>query len=252
MRQLTAAVAVAAVSMLVASCGDSNDKGSGSSTTATNTSTASTKSPVAQAALANSFLTPAEIDTLLGVTGTKSKERIDKLQDDSPKPQPDGWKFPEECISAVGSVEAPVYNGSGYTAVIGDDDVTSLNNDQDIELAQALVLFPSAKEANDFLATSTQRWSACGDRQVVAPAYQDNPEITWKFGPFANANGILSTTASSSVPGRNGGPGMTITIGRALTVRNNVAIDVVLMRKEDQATLAAKAAGQIGDKVDKQ
>jgi hypothetical protein len=31
MRQLTAAVAVAAVSMLVAACGDSNEKGSGSS-----------------------------------------------------------------------------------------------------------------------------------------------------------------------------------------------------------------------------
>lgn len=251
MRQLTAAVAVAAVSILVASCGDSNDKGSGSSTTAATTSATSTKPPVAQAALANAFLTPAEVDAVLGVTGSKSKERIDKLQDDSPKPQA-GWTFPNECISAVGAVEAPVYNGSGFTAVIGDDDVTSLNNDQDIELAQALVLFPSAKEANDFFATSSQKWAACGDRTVVQPATPDSAEITWKFGPFANANGILSTTASSSVKDRNGGPDLSITVGRALTVRNNVVIDVLLMRKTDQATNAVKVAGQIGDKVDKQ
>ncbi|HTR32476.1 MAG TPA: sensor domain-containing protein [Gaiellaceae bacterium] len=251
MRQLTAAVAVAAISTLVAGCGNSDDKGSGSSSPSASATTtaAASKSPVAQAALGNLLLTPAEVDTLLGVTGSKSKEKINKLQDDIPKPQP-GWKFPDECVYGLGPVETPVYNGSGFTAVVGDDDVTAMGNDQDIEIAQAVVLFPSAKEASDLFTTSSQRWPACGDRQFTAPASADSPEITWKFGPFANANGILTTTASSSVAGNNGGPPMTVTVGRALTVRNNVVIDILLMRK-DLADFPAKVAGQIGDKVDK-
>jgi len=250
MRQLTAAIAVAAVSMLVASCGDSDDKGSGSSTSAATTTAAAAKPPIAQAALGNYLLTPAEIDTLFGIAGTRSKEKIDKLQDDSPKPQPN-WKFPEECVYAVGPVEAPVYNGSGFTAVTGDDDVTDLKNDQDIEVAQALVLFPSAKEANDFFTNSTQRWPNCSNREVTSPAGPDSGELTWKFGAVANDKGILSTTVSSSAKGANGSPDMTITVGRALTVRNNVVVDVLLMRKEDQAKFAAKFAGQVGDKLDK-
>jgi hypothetical protein len=195
------------------------------------------------------LLTPAEIDALLGVSGSKSKEKINKLQDDSPKPQPN-WKFPDECVYALGPVEAPVYANSGYTAVTGDDDVTNLQSDQDIELAQAVVLFPSAKEANDFFAASTQRWPACANREITAPASTDSPEIGWKMGPFANANGILSITVSSTAKDSNGGPGVTLTVGRALTVRNNVVIDVLLLRK-DPADLAAKVAGGIGDKVDK-
>ena len=98
---------------------------------------------------------------LLGVTGTASTEKIDKLQDDAAK-QP-GRKIPDECNYAQGPAEAPVYAGSGNTAVSGNTDSTSLNNDQDIMLGQVVVLYPSAKEANDFFTTSAQRWPARAD-----------------------------------------------------------------------------------------
>ena len=153
MRRLTVGVAVAAVAMSIAACGGSKGSGPAASTTGTTTTTttSSSKPPIAQAALANLLLTPAEVDGLLGVTGTASKDKIDKLQDDTTgTPGPPGWKFPDECLYAKGPVVAPVYAGSGNTAVSGDMDTTNLNNDQDIMMGQAVVLFPSAKEANDF------------------------------------------------------------------------------------------------------
>ena len=243
MRQLTAGIAVALLSMSAAACGGGNQSAPASSTT----TTTSTKPPVAEAALGDLLLTPAEIDTVLGVTGSKSKQKLAKLADDTPK-QAGGWKFPDECVYALGPAEAAVYAGSGNTAVNGDDDATTLNTDQDIEVAQVVVLFPSSKEANDFFTTSSQRWPACADRQFTMPAADNNPEIAWKTGPFSNANGTLGITVTNNMNIPNAA--VTLTYQRALTVRNNVVIDVAVMRK-DPADFGVKVAGQIADKVDK-
>lgn len=246
MRRFTAAIVVAASAAVVAACGGGNHGEPSSSTT----TTTSTKPPIAQPALAGLLLTPAEIDTLFGVTGTKSKVTVDKLQDDVAKQAtgPGAVKLPDECDYILGPAEAPVYANSGNTAVSGDDDTTSLGDDQDVEVGQALVLFPSAKEASDFFNASAQRWPACASRQIDQPATADGPESSWKVGPFANSNGTLSVTPSVSI----GGPTpMTISAQRALTVRNNVIVDVVAVRK-DPADFAVKVANQIADKVAKQ
>jgi hypothetical protein len=180
---------------------------------------------------------------------TASKEKIDKLQDDSTStPGPPGWKFPDECVYAKGPAATPVYAGSGNTAVSGDMDTTSLGNDQDVMVGQAVMLFPSAKEANDFFTTSAQRWPACADRQITEPV---SPQTTYKIGPFSDANGILSVTQATTMS-MTGQPGvMTVSVQRALTARNNVVVDVVLMRK-DPADLGVKVAAQIAGKIDKQ
>ncbi|OBF12717.1 hypothetical protein A5730_03285 [Mycobacterium sp. ACS4054] len=247
MRQLSTAVAVAATGVLVVACGGSNGSGSGSSTTT------STAPPVAQAALSGLLLSSADLDAALGVTGSKSKEKNDKLKDDAAKqPWPAGWKFPDDCVYAFGPGQAPVYAGSGYTAVSGDDEVASLppnSNEPDPEVEQVLVLFPTAKEAGAFFAQSAQRWPACANRQFTTPAGQDTPETGWQVGPVTNSNGTLSTTLTMTMRD-NGNVLLTITAQRALTVRNNVAIDVSALRKDPDS--AVKVAGQIAGRVDKQ
>ncbi|MCV7397224.1 sensor domain-containing protein [Mycobacterium paraseoulense] len=248
MRQLSAVVSAVAIGFLGAACGNSNQGGSGSSTTT------STRPPVAQAALAGFLLTSAEMDSALGATGSKSKEKNDKLQDDNAKqPWPAGWKFPDDCLYAMGPGEAPVYAGSGYTAASGDEQVATLpanSNEPDPEVDQVLVLFPSAKEANAFFTTSAQRWPACANRQFTTPAGTDTPETAWQVGPVSNARGVLSTTLTMTLRD-NGNVLLSMTCQRALTVRNNVAIDVGAVRK-DPADLAVKLVGQIAGKVDKQ
>lgn len=261
MRQLAAVVAVASIGMFVAAC--DNDKESGPSSSTSTTTTTPTKPPVAQAALAGLLLTPAELDGVLGVTGTKSKEKIDKPYDDNAKQQfPNGWKFPDDCIYGLNPAEASVYANSGFTAVTGEDDVAALPpeaNQPDPEVTQAVVLFPSADKANAFFTASAQKWPACNNREFTTPGSGDAPEMKWKMGTATNANGVLSNTLSltiaSNSPGNTppptGGTLPTIACQRALTVRNNVVIDASACR-QDPADQAVKVVGQIGAKVDKQ
>ncbi|WP_245835963.1 sensor domain-containing protein [Mycobacterium rhizamassiliense] len=208
---------------------------------------------MAEISLPNMLLSPAEVDTLLGVTGSKKDKSIDALKTDSPTDLfPKSYKFPDECLFITGAAEGSVYAGSGNTAVKGERDVApqpSGSNDQNPELTQALVLFPSADQANGFFTTSTQRWSACAGRQDTVPAEGDSPTITWKVGPLTNANGVLSATYEVSAS--KNGQSFSQSCQRALTVRNNVAIDTEVC-KPNVGDGAVTAANQIAGKVDKQ
>ena len=255
MRQLTAAVAIAAVGILVVSCGDKDDKkGSPSSSSSPSTTSATpSKTPLAEVTLPNLLLSPAEIDSLLGVTGSKKDKSIDALKTDNPADVfPKSYKFPDECLFITGAAESSIYAGSGNTAVKGERDSAPLpsgSNDPDPEVTQALVLFPSADQANAFFTSSTQKWPACANRQDTVPAEGDAPAITWKVGPVNNANGILSAT--SSISATKNGQSFSQNCQRALTVRNNVVIDTEAC-KQNVGDVAVNVASQLAGKVDKQ
>jgi PknH-like extracellular domain len=251
MRQFSVAVAVAITGLLIAACGGSNGGGPASTSSSTTTTTPS-KPPLAQAALANVLLTPAEIDSALGVTGAKSDKAIDQLNAENPADLfPKGYKFPDECVYITGAAAASVYAGSGNTAVHGERDSASIpgSSDPDPDVSQVVVLFPSAKEATAFFTTSAQRWPACANRKDNVVGDADGPDIAWQVGPVSNANGVLSTV--TSVTASKNGKGMTQACQRALTVRNNAVIDVEACRK-DPGNVAVDVANQIAGKVDKQ
>ena len=250
MRQSTTTLVLAAIGVLVAACGGSNQSGPASSTTTTTTTPA--RPPVAQPALAGLLLSTADIDGILGLTGTAAKEKADKLPDDSAKGWPQGWKWPAECLYAFDPGEAPVYAGSGYTAANGEDDVATLppgSNELDPEVTQVVVLFPSADAANAFFTTSSKNWPACANHEFTVPGDADNPEIAIKIGATSTANNTLTTTMNLTMT--KGSTTVTGACGRALTVRNNIAIDVSACRS-DPGDAATKVASQIASKVDKQ
>jgi PknH-like extracellular domain len=257
MRQLTAAAAITAIGLLVAACGG-NDQSSPASSTKTTTTTPTptptptpTQPPVAQAALPNLLLSPAEVDSALGMTGSTSQKKSDKLSDESVNQQwPQGWKFPTECVYAMNPGQTPMYANSGYIAVSGDDTSAAVpgSNDPNPEVTQFVVSFPSAKEANAFFTTSSQRWPACASRQFTAPGDADTPEVAFTVGQVSNANSILTTTVTANMTTKDG-KSMTIACQRALTIRNNIAIDVSGCRK-DPGDLAVKVANQIAGKAD--
>jgi PknH-like extracellular domain len=249
MRQLTAAVAVAAIGILVAGCGGGNGGRSASSSTAT-TAPSPSKPPLAQTALATLLLSPADVDAALGVNGIKLTDTADALTEDKTASTfTPGYKFPTECLYASEAGVAPVYAGSGNTAVHGVRDVLSLppeSNDPDPQVHQVVVLFPSAKEANAFFTASQKGWPACANRQDTVPGDANNPEIHWAVGPVSNANGILSTTVSLIVT--KDGSSTSASCQRALTARNNVVIDIEACRK-DSGDAAVNIASQIAAKV---
>jgi hypothetical protein len=254
MRQLTVAASIAAVAVLVTSCGG-KDKGGPASSTTTSTTTTTAPPPVAQNALMGVLLTPAELDGVLGVTGTRSASKVDRLNADDAQPFPGGWKWPAECLYASGPGEASVYANSGYTGVSGDIDVApqaGAPNEKPPSVNQQVVLFPSAKEANAFRNSSASSWPACANRQFSFPgaAVPGGPDLSptdWKVGPFVIANATLSITLTSTVHAPGGDE--TSNCQRALTVRNNVAIDVYGCRN-NLADLAINVVNQIGGKAD--
>lgn len=186
MRQLTAAAAVAAIGVLVTGCGGGNGGGSASSSSSASSSTTSatpSKPPLAQAALPSLLLTPADIDTVFGVTGSKSDKTFDALQpDETVNAFPKSYKFPDECVYITGPARAPVYAGSGNTAVHGERVKASLppgSSEQEPDVTQFVVLFASAEQASAFFTTASQRWPACANRQDTSPADGDTPAIHW-------------------------------------------------------------------------
>jgi hypothetical protein len=231
MRHLTAALVIASVCILTAGCSIGSNQGTKTSTTRS-TPTSTTPPALLDTALPGLLLSPEEVNAAMGATEmTVTKTRFE-MSDDSATMEP------RECLAVDGSAQAQVYADSGFTAV---RDQTLQDGDNFTHFAeQAVVLFPSAKQASAFVAASAQQWPACREYTHTQSG------SLWAAGPISNANGILSTTATQQNANE---PGWAC--GRALAVRNNVVIDVNTC-SANPADSAVNIANQIAAKVQPQ
>ncbi|HUM00233.1 MAG TPA: sensor domain-containing protein [Mycobacterium sp.] len=231
MRHLTAALVIASICILTAGCSSGSNQGT--KTSATRSTPTSTTPPVLlDTALPGLLLSPEEVNAAMGATEmTVTKTRFE-MSDDSATMEP------RECLAVDGSAQAQVYADSGFTAV---RDQTLQDGDNFTHFAeQAVVLFPSAKQASAFVSASAQQWPACHEYTHTQSA------SLWAAGPISNANGILSTTATQQNANE---PGWAC--GRALAARNNVVIDVNTC-SANPADSAVNIANQIAAKVQPQ
>jgi hypothetical protein len=142
---------------------------------------------------------------------------------------------PKECVGIDGSAQARVYAGNNLTAVRTQ---TLQDGYHYTHLAeQAVVLFPSARQAGAFFTASAQQWQACHQYAYVGLKSQ------WTVGSVSNTNNTLSTTATQQ---RANAPSNGC--GRALALRNNVVIDVTTC-SANPADSALTIANQISAKV---
>jgi hypothetical protein len=237
-RQLTAALAVAGICILTAGCSGGNNQGTTTSTTTstiTSTTTSTTAPPVAEAALDGLLLSPAEVDTAMGATGMTVTATSTSMADDITV-APEAPKDRTACVGVVGIAEAPVYAGSGSTAV-RDQLLEGPSDNGALSADQSVVLFPSADQAAAFFADSAQRWSACHQ--------STQKDSVPTVGPVSNTNGTLST--SLTYQNENAPDSV---CERALTVNNNVAIDVSTCGAPSDS--AVKIAEQIAAKLPRQ
>jgi hypothetical protein len=211
MRQL--ALALASACIFVASC------------------SSSTHPPVAVGALDGLLLSPAEIEIAMNANGITVYETSTEMSDDSAN-IPD-----QDCRFIDAPAEAPVYNGSGWRAVRSQ---YLMDVDQAHQVWQTVVSFPSANDAARFFGASVQRWPACSNRQYhyIDPG---QPDVVFTVGLVVKISDTLSTT-------RQGGDGSACQ--RALTVSNNIAIDIATCPNNPGNT-AVKIADQIAAKVAK-
>ena len=175
------------------------------------------------------LLSPDQVNIAMGATEMTVTKTHTSMSDDS------ATMAPKECLAVDGSAQAQVYAGSGYTA---ERDQTLQEGDNFAHyVEQAVVLFPSAKQAGAFFTASAQQWPAC--RQYT----HTQTNSLWAVGPISNTNGTLSTTATqlnAKAPGWG--------CGRALAIRNNVIIDVNTC-SANPTDSAVNIANQIAAKV---
>jgi hypothetical protein len=219
---------VAAVGMSLVGCGHGSDKSGRDSVTSTTTTTR-TAPPVAEDALKGLLLSPEEINPVMGADDMAITQRHDALSDDSATMEP------RECLAIDGAAQAAVYGGSDYSAV--REQTLSEGDEFAHYVDQAVVLFPSAKQAAAFFDMSAKQWPACHEYTHT----QSGSE--WTAGHIANVNGVLSTTATQ----QNTGP-HEWACGRALAARNNVIVDVNTCSADPKDT-AVNIANQIAAKV---
>jgi hypothetical protein len=225
MRHFAAAFAVAGVGIIVAGCGGGNQ----ASTSSTTTVTSLIPRPVVERELDAMLLSPAQINPLMGATDMAVVRKHDGMSDDSATMQP------RECLAIDGSAQARVYGDSGFTAV--RDQALNDGNSFTHYAEQAVVLFPTAKQAKVFFVASGLRWPACHQYTHTQSGTK------WTVGEISDTNGALSTIATQQ-DARTGG----WACGRALAVKNNVIVDVNTC-SPNPANSAVDIADQIVAKV---
>jgi PknH-like extracellular domain len=226
MRHLTAALAVTGICILAAGCAGSSNQASVKSTT---TMTSLIPRPVVQRELDDLLLSPEQITPVMGAKQMAVTRRHDAMSDDS------ATMKPRECLAIDGSAQAQVYADSGFTAV--RDRALNDGDNWTHYAEQAVVLFPTAKQAGLFLIESALRWPACHGYTHIQSGTQ------WTVGPISDTDGALSTIATQQ-QARAGG----WACGRALASKNNVIIDVNTC-SPDPKNSAVDIANQIAAKV---
>jgi hypothetical protein len=231
MGRLIAAIAVAGVCVLTASCQTQPTQGPQASAT-TSTTTTKAPPPVAEGALKGFLLAPEQINAAMGATDMKVTNSRIAMSDDS------ATMTPKDCLAIDGSAQAQVYAGSGFMAE--RDQTLNLQDGDNLThfVEQAVVLFPTAKQASAFFTASAQQWQVCHDYTHIQSKTQ------WTVGAISNNNGVLSTTTTLQNPPSTGWKAC----GRALAAKNNVVIDVNTC-SVDPKNSAVDIANQIAAKV---
>jgi serine/threonine kinase PknH len=191
-------------------------------------------SPVAVAALDGLLLSPDQINTAMGATAMTVTQSVTTPWDDS------AVASDKACLPML-PAEEKVYTGSGWTAMRGQGLHEPGDGSQAAHIVdQAVVLFSSAHGAAAFFTASTQSWQACSNRPFSF-TQAGKPDVVWTVGPISNINGTLSTSRTQE--GANGWA-----CQRALTVANNVAVDVMAC-SDSQSDSAVNIAHQIAAEV---
>jgi hypothetical protein len=185
--------------------------------------------PLVERELDGLLLTIDQLNAAMGSAALAVTDRATVMADNS------ATVSPPECLALDGAGEAVVYANSGYQAERDE----SLNDGDHFThyVKQAVVMYPVVDSATAFLNASAQQWRACGEFTHTQTGSQ------WTVGPITYTAGLVSTTVTerdAAAPGW--------ACGRAMSVENNVVIDVNTC-SADPADSASKIARQISQNV---
>ncbi len=166
--------------------------------------------PIPAERLSALLLGPSDINSIMGSSTMQPGKPILAMDTSSVT-----LSMPD-CQGALYTTQDPVYAGTGYTAVSGL--VSSEPGDNyDHWVNQAVVLFPSADKAQDFLQASADKWEGCAGKTVTV----NNKDKTYRW-TFAQVHGSPpKITVTDTQEGARGWA-----CQRAISVANNVIVDI--------------------------
>lgn len=177
-----------------------------------------------------------ELDGIVDATGMEVKTRISQMWDDSPNLSDPG------CVDVWLPVEAPAYDGTGWTAMRAQQVADGTPDTFRHYVAQAVVAFPTADEAQAFFDTATQTWADCANRRVQFRK-PGKPASSWTHGDLTASGDTLTMPQT-----REAGDGWSCQ--RARSVYSNVIVDAVVCGF-DITDQAATLVAAVTDKMPK-
>ena len=189
--------------------------------------------PVAVEALDGLLLSTAEINSVMSATGMTVHTSRQDMWDDSL------GVADMNCLAVDGPAEDKIYTGRGWTAVRGQ--VLQEPGDAWTHyVLQSVVTFPSDADATAFFAASSNAWRACSNRRFTYT--RPGPDRVWTTAQVSNTTGTLAI--SLVLDGVRHW-----TCQHALTVANNVAVDVQACGFNQTDPAAVAIVGQIASKL---
>ena len=185
-------------------------------------------------ALDRSLLSTAEINAVMAATGMTVHTSRQDMWDDSP------GVADMNCLAVDGPAEDKIYTGRGWTAMRAQ--VLQEPGDAGTHyVLQSVVAFPSVADAAVFFSASSTSWRACSNRRMWPPP-GPVPDPVWTTAQVSNATGTLAI--SLVLDGFRHW-----TCQHALTVANNVAVEVQACGYNQTEPAAVAIVGQIAAKM---
>lgn len=141
--------------------------------------------PLDEADLDDVLLSIGELNAIVGSTQMKVTSELDEMTDHSAEVSD------PECLGAIYGAEAPVYEGTGWTAV-RDQVARQPHDDNDHWVEQTAVLYPEAKNSQEFFERSSATWQACANDAIVVA----DGDYLWELEDVDVGDTMISQTAS--------------------------------------------------------
>lgn len=202
-----------------------------------NTDTPPAAPPVSASELEDLLLSKSEVAEIVGATSMiGAKNSGDQIYRTMGKNK----YIDADCIILMPTEQAN-YGGSGYTGARSQF-LDSPTMDRRIE--QAVVSFPDAESAANYITTAKEKIGKCSNRSANFRKTTETEDDWWTVGSPADINGV--TTVPHSQEGHEGW-----TCQTGLTARNNVVVDLYVCGRDIPDNVAVTFANTIADNAAK-
>lgn len=137
--------------------------------------------PLDEAELDRVLLSTEEVNSIVGSTRMKVFSELDEMTDHTAEvSNPD-------CLGTVYAAEEPAYAGTGWTAV-RDQVAREPDSDNDHWVEQTAVIYPAARNAQDFFDRSSATWRDCANATITT----GDGDYVWELDAAAVDDTLLT------------------------------------------------------------